>query len=138
MLTDSLAARIREAGGLYDDCIIGWDSMNEPHEGFIGIPDLNEIPPSQDFRKGPMPTPLQAFLLGAGHRVDNIALDDFTSTGKKSKGTITLTPPNGEAVWLTRTEAKDAERRWGYSWGEEWNFWDEDGRGGCPWAGHGV
>lgn len=46
----SLAKRIQEAGGLYDDCLIGWDSMNEPHEGMIGIPDLNTFPESQPFR----------------------------------------------------------------------------------------
>ena len=46
----SLADRLQEAGGILDDCVIGWDSMNEPHEGFIGIKDLNEIPEAQDFK----------------------------------------------------------------------------------------
>jgi hypothetical protein len=46
----SLADRIRQAGDVLDDCLIGWDSMNEPHEGFIGMPGLDEIPESQDFR----------------------------------------------------------------------------------------
>lgn len=49
---DSLADRLRDAGYLLDTCVIGWDSLNEPHEGFIGIPDLNECPPTQDFKWG--------------------------------------------------------------------------------------
>ena len=50
VLTRSLADRLAQAGDLLDGCVIGWDTMNEPHEGFIGIPDLNEIPPAQEFR----------------------------------------------------------------------------------------
>ncbi|RXK36432.1 hypothetical protein M231_06276 [Tremella mesenterica] len=133
-----LADRFRDAGGLLDDCILGWDSMNEPHEGFIGIPDLNVIPSSQDFRKGPSPTPLQALILGMGQPVEGVQMDDFTSLGPKSKGKISITPPNGQGVWLTREEAREAEERWGYKWGSEWDFWDENGTGGCPWAAHGV
>lgn len=149
----SLADRLQQAGGLLDDCVIGWDSMNEPHEGFIGIPDLNEFPPAQAFklvdlesrilqpdirRKGPCPTPIQNFQLGMGQPVSDIQTFDFTSLGEKKKGNLTLTPPEGKGVWLTRSEAREAEERWGWKWGEEWDFWDANGEGGCPWAGHGV
>ncbi|KAK6902923.1 hypothetical protein I203_108183 [Kwoniella mangroviensis CBS 8507] len=58
-----LADRLRDAGDILDECLIGWDSMNEPSEGFIGIPDLNQCPPAQSFKKGPSPTPLQGFIL---------------------------------------------------------------------------
>lgn len=45
-----LADRIKEAGDLLDVCVIGWDSMNEPSCGFIGLPDLEIIAEEQDFR----------------------------------------------------------------------------------------
>nr|XP_019013519.1 uncharacterized protein I206_01588 [Kwoniella pini CBS 10737]OCF52300.1 hypothetical protein I206_01588 [Kwoniella pini CBS 10737] len=133
-----LANRLKNAGDILDDCLIGWDSMNEPQEGLIGIPDLNKCPPAQSFKKGPSPTPLQGFILGNGQPVDDVEMGDFTSTGQKSKGTISITPPEGKAVWLTREEAKQAETKWGWKWDEEWDFWDENGNGGCIWAGHGV
>ncbi|WWD10145.1 hypothetical protein V865_008279 [Kwoniella europaea PYCC6329] len=133
-----LADRLRDAGDILDECLIGWDSMNEPSEGFIGIPDLNQCPPAQSFKKGPSPTPLQGFILANGQQVSDVEMADFTSTGQKSKGTISITPPEGKGVWLTRQEARDAESKWGYKWDDEWDFWDENGQGGCVWAGHGV
>ncbi|WVR05246.1 hypothetical protein IAU60_002258 [Kwoniella sp. DSM 27419] len=133
-----LADRLRDAGDILDDCLIGWDSMNEPHQGFIGIPDLDTFPEAQNFKKGPSPTPIQGFRLGVGEQVHDIELSDFTSTGQKNRGKVTLTPPGGKGLWLTREEAKQAGVRWGWRWGDEWDFWDELGEGGCPWAGHGV
>jgi len=45
--------------------VVGYDTMNEPSEGFIGWPDLNQ-PPSL-LRLGDTPTPFQAMLLAAGY-----------------------------------------------------------------------
>lgn len=42
-----LAAKIKEAGGLLEECVIGWDSMNEPSEGLIGYTDIGSIPKTQ-------------------------------------------------------------------------------------------
>jgi len=89
-------------------------------------------------RKGASPTPIQGFNLGIGRSVPNIQVGDFTSLGQKTKGTITITPPDGDGAWLTRQEAKAAEDRWGWKLGSEWDFWDSEGKGGCIWAGHGV
>lgn len=63
---------------------------------------------------------------------------DFTSLGPKKLGKMKITPPEGQGVWMTRSEARDAERRWGWKWGDEWDFWEADGSGGCVWAGHEV
>jgi hypothetical protein len=89
-----------------------------------------------DVRKGPTPSPVQSFQLGMGQRVTDIQDHDFTSLGPKKRGTVTITPPDGKAVWMTRSEAREAEQRWGWKWGNEWDFWDENGEGGCVWAGH--
>ena len=73
-----------------------------------------------------------------GQAVSGIAYDDFSALGLKKLGKITFTPPGGRALWLTRDEARKAGERWGWKWDESWDFWEADGRGGCPWAGHGV
>ena len=73
-----------------------------------------------------------------GLSVDHISYDDFTSLGAKNLGEVTITPTDGAGLWLSRSEAQEAQQRWGYSWGPEWSFWDMKGDGGCPWAGHGV
>ena len=65
-------------------------------------------------------------------------MDDFTSPGLKQEGTATFTPTGGQGLWLTRNEADEAQKRWGYQWGTEWDFWDMSGDKGCPWAGHGL
>jgi hypothetical protein len=45
-----LAERLAKEGDLLDSCAIGWDSVNEPDAGLVEIPDLNDFPPSQEFR----------------------------------------------------------------------------------------
>lgn len=138
MADSSFARRLKEAGDLLDTCVIGWDSLNEPDEGFIGMPIKDELPESQDFLKGPCPTPLQMLQLGYGQAVSGISNYDFTAFGAKKLGKITITPPESLGVWMTRDEAKAAEKRWGWKMGKEWSFWEEDGSGGCIWAGHDV
>lgn len=44
--------------------VVGYDAMNEPGEGFIGMGDLTKI--QTIVEKGEIPTPLQAMALGAG------------------------------------------------------------------------
>jgi len=44
--------------------VIGYDTLNEPQRGWIGVEDLNQS--KILLRKGAMPTPWQAILLGAG------------------------------------------------------------------------
>jgi len=70
--------------------------------------------------------------------VTDIAYDDFTALGLKRKGYVNMTPPDGQGLWLTRSEAREAEQRWGWKWSEEWDFWNANGEKGCVWAGHGV
>ncbi len=46
------------------DCVIGYEMMNEPLSGFIGIRDL--VRPTLPVKFGPLVSPLQSMLLGSG------------------------------------------------------------------------
>lgn len=46
------------------DCVIGYEVINEPLSGFIGIKDL--IRPTLPVKFGPLVSPLQSMLLGSG------------------------------------------------------------------------
>jgi hypothetical protein len=46
--------------------LLGWDSLNEPSQGWIGVPDLRKHPPWQMLRNGATPTPAQALRAGSG------------------------------------------------------------------------
>ncbi len=46
--------------------VIGYDSLNEPGSGYIGVADLTAVP-SGLLRLGAMPTPFQGMLAGSGY-----------------------------------------------------------------------
>ncbi|QRW00935.1 Cellulase (glycosyl hydrolase family 5 protein) [Ceratobasidium sp. AG-Ba] len=133
-----LADAIKSAGDLYDVCIIGWDSINEPGEGFLGIHDLNVVPPHQSLKKGTCPTPAQGIRLASGipQTVENWA---FGALGPKRDGYVTIDPA-GRTVWSSPGTEEDAgdgsgdriNRRWGWRRAASWPL------GKCIWALHGV
>lgn len=128
-----LADRIRDAGGLLDDVVIGWDSMNEPAEGFVGYQDLSMYPTTQGsaLKKGTMPTPLQSLKLGMGvaQTLDNYTFGSFGST---RSGTVTV-DPQGVRIWVDpSTEPNGVHPKWGWKRSSEWTL------GTCVWALHGV
>ncbi|KAF8595791.1 glycoside hydrolase [Ceratobasidium sp. AG-I] len=133
-----LADAIKEAGDLYDSCIIGWDSINEPGEGFLGLHDLNVIPAHQSLKKGTCPTPAQGIRLASGipQTVENWA---FGALGPKRDGYVTIDPA-GRTVWADPGTEEDVgdgtgdriNRRWGWRRHASWPL------GKCIWAMHGV
>lgn len=128
-----LADRIRDAGDLLDECVIGWDSMNEPYEGFCGYPDLNAYPTEQTstLKKGTFPTPAQSMRMGMGQKqtVDHWSFGAF---GPKRDGTVTI-DPHGYKMWAElETEPNGEHPKWGWKRDAGWTL------GTCIWALHGV
>jgi hypothetical protein len=141
-----LADRIAnfENGRLFDDCIIGWDSLNEPTEGFCGWKDLNANPTDQGstLKKGTYPTPAQSLRLGMGAKqtVDNWS---FGKLGPARDGQVTI-DPKGLKMWaeplrpdevgVRHGELPDGKHtKWG--WKRDVDNWP---LGTCIWALHGV
>ena len=121
------ALRIREAGDLENDVVIGWESMNEPNRGLITWPDISVIPPEQKLQKGPSPTAWQAILTGSG-RACEVDTYEFGGLGPYKSGT-TLVDPKGEIAWLS-SDYDDTHYGWKRDPG--WKL------GECLWAQHGL
>lgn len=129
-----LGRRLREAGGLLDECVIGWDSINEPFEGMIGYEDLRRIAPQQALKKGSTPSPAQSFRLGMGIKQEDIEWWDFGSFGPRRNGSVDI-DPNGVKLWVEPELADEVDGvngRWGWTRSAEWKL------GQCIWALHGV
>jgi Glycoside hydrolase family 5 C-terminal domain len=128
-----LADCIRDAGDLLDVCVIGWDSINEPFEGFCGNPDLanQETTHNASLKKGSHPTVIQSLRLGMGQK-QTVENWKFTMFGPQRDGDVTI-DPKGRRIWLDpEAEKGGVNARWGWKRGPEWKL------GTCVWALHGV
>jgi hypothetical protein len=127
-----LAEKIRDAGDLFDECVIGWDSLNEPFEGFIGWENLNVTrKQGATLKKGTFPTPAQSLRLGMGQPQ---TLDNYTfgALGPRKTGRVTV-DPHGRTVWMdSSTEIDGVHPKWGWKRDPQWKL------GECIWAQHGV
>ena len=131
-----LADLIRETSpDLLDDCILGWDSMNEPFEGLIGWENLDQNPQRQGstLKKGTHPTPAQGFRLGMG-QAQTVDAYKFGALGPARTGSVTI-DPKGHKVWGTLGDEspEGINSRWG--WHRDTTKWTV---GTCIWALHGV
>ena len=129
-----MADKIRDAGDLLDECVIGWDSMNEPFEGLCGWQDLNVSPVAQGstLKKGTHPTPAQSLRLGMG-QAQTVENWTFSTLGPSRHGSVTI-DPKGYTIWADpSTETLDGVHpKWGWKRDKEWVL------GTCIWAQHGV
>ncbi|ATY64700.1 Glycoside superfamily [Cordyceps militaris] len=122
-----LAKRIHEAGGLEDEVVMGWESLNEPNKCMIGYQDLTVIPKAQHLKKGTSPTMWQTFLTGMG-RACEVDTWDMGGMGPYKTGTE-LVDPAGEIAWLP---VGYDDSRYGWKRDPGWKL------GECIWAQHGV
>ncbi|KAK3376788.1 glycoside hydrolase family 5 protein [Lasiosphaeria ovina] len=122
-----LARRIHEAGGIEDEVVFGWESLNEPNKGMIGYHDISAIPKEQALKKGSCPTIWQTILTGSGRAVE-VDTWDMGGLGPYKVGR-SLIDPHGEIAWLP---AGYDESRYGYVRDPGWKL------GECIWAQHGV
>lgn len=75
--------------------VIGFDSLNEPSDGWIGMADLDAH--ETENMMGESPTPFQSMLLGDGNPAD-VDFFEIKSLGVKKTGTRLLNP-EGVRAW---------------------------------------
>lgn len=126
-----LGAAILAAGDLVDECVLGWDSLNEPNHGFLGTEDIREHSKDSILRIGPMPTAFEGMRLGMG-QVVQVERWKFSALGPKRDGQV-LVDPQGKRAWLgADAEVDGVHPRYGWTRSREWQL------GTCVWALHGV
>lgn len=119
-----------QQNGLENTVVIGYDTMNEPGEGYLSVPDITKLGTDDtDFKMGTMPTAFQGMLLGSGipTKVDNW---EFKWNGPKKTGEV-LIDPGHVTAWLNEQELKEACATFGWERSPSWPA-------GCIWANHGV
>ncbi|KAJ5111276.1 glycosyl hydrolase [Penicillium argentinense] len=124
-----LAQRIHDAGGLENEVVIGWESLNEPNRGLIGLQDISIVPPEQQLQLGTSPTAFQGMLTAAGRACEETTWG-FGSFGPYQTGRE-LVDPEGEIAWLLAGDT-DIDTRYGWKRDSGWKL------GECLWAQHGV
>jgi len=80
--------------------VLGYDTLNEPAAGYLGLSTLETAP--WTLKIGPSPTPFQSMLLGAGIPQD-VDLYELKATGPKKIGTQVLNA-EGLSVWREEYE----------------------------------
>lgn len=95
--------------------VVGFDTLNEPSSGMIGISDLHTR--AGMVFKGDSPTVFQAMLLGAGYPQE-IEIRDLGLLGNRKKGSR-LANPDGVSLWKPGFEPIWRANR----------VWDLDGNG---------
>ena len=80
--------------------VIGYDLMNEPSKGFIGLENVRKL--EWVLKNGAMPTPYQAMLLGAGF-TQEVQHWKFGMTGMHRQGRQVINP-NGLRAWQEGVE----------------------------------
>ncbi|KAG0344567.1 hypothetical protein BG004_004358 [Podila humilis] len=127
----ALAEYITAQDGIEDDVVVGYDTLNEPSAGWIGVNDITKIPHHQELKKDATQTPLQAMVLGQGH-AQTVEYWISTFFGPKRKGSVTI-DPQGTTAWLTPEKRAEKDERFG--WIRSCNY---PSAGECIWAAHGV
>ena len=97
-----IAAVARLAGRLAKyDTVIGFDTLNEPSDGYISLVDISRFERCLS-KTGPMPSPFQAMAAGSGFPMD-VDLYGTSLAGQSVKGTATL-GETGVSAWKPGVE----------------------------------
>ncbi|KAG0369919.1 glycoside hydrolase superfamily [Gamsiella multidivaricata] len=127
----ALAEYINKQHGIEDDVVVGYDTLNEPSAGWIGVEDITKFPHHQELKKDATPTPLQAMLLGQGSK-QTVEFWVSTFFGPKRRGSRTI-DPEGVTAWLSPEQRDEKDKRFGWKRSKEYPK-----AGECIWAHHGV
>ncbi|GMM28616.1 hydrolase [Martiniozyma asiatica (nom. inval.)] len=113
---------------IFQTCLLGVESLNEPSPGLYGFSNLNVHSHDVELKLDEMPTPIQAMRLGMGmtQRVSQYYISIF---GPSRKNLVKI-DPKGTKAWIDKNNNKD--RHYGFNRSSEWEL------GECIFAQHGI
>ncbi len=77
--------------------VVGYDTLNEPNEGWIGCPDITVMFGNPFFRNGVTLTPFQAMMAAGGHPVEASIYE--MGFGEPQVVSSTTVNPDGVRLW---------------------------------------
>ncbi|KAK6906628.1 cytoplasmic protein [Kwoniella mangroviensis CBS 8886] len=93
--------------------VLGFELINEPHPGFIGLPSIHEWNYNTDLHLGEFPSPLQSFSMGAGRPTPDVPVYKRSFPYPTTISKYTTANPEGVPAWTK-------------------------GKGGCIWETEGI
>lgn len=96
-----------------DGTLMGFELLNEPNCGLVGLPRLDEVPDWQQLRLDTTPTAYQCFLLGMGVPV-KVDTYRIAITGPQKNGSR-IVDPRGQRSWLLKQELQEVDKKYGWT-----------------------
>lgn len=113
-----------------ENCVIGFETMNEPNNGYIGEADISKIPEDRDLKFCGTPTAFESFMLGSGFEcsVDWYKMSILGLTKEKK----VVLNQNKINCWLNEEERLLVDDNYGWIRSSDWQA------GTCIWRIHDV
>ncbi|OCF33707.1 cytoplasmic protein [Kwoniella heveanensis BCC8398] len=97
------------------DGVLGFELMNEPHAGFIGLPSIHEWNYNTDLHLGQFPSPLQSFSMGAGHPTPSVPMYTRSFPFPTRVTSYTTANETGASAWGGKACPWEKEGVWRWS-----------------------
>ncbi|WRT70672.1 uncharacterized protein IL334_007670 [Kwoniella shivajii] len=110
----SMFGKLVEAVGDVES-VMGFELMNEPHPGYIGLSSIHEWNYNTDLHLGTFPSPLQSFSMGSGHPTSGVPVYTRTFPFPTKISSYTTANPEGVSAWNKHSCPWEKEGVWRWS-----------------------
>nr|XP_019051096.1 cytoplasmic protein [Kwoniella bestiolae CBS 10118]OCF30026.1 cytoplasmic protein [Kwoniella bestiolae CBS 10118] len=102
--------------------VMGFELMNEPHPGYIGLPSIHEWNYNTDLHLGQFPSPLQSFSMGSGRPTDNVPIYKRSFPWPTTISSYSTGNPEGVSAWTKGQEGCIWEKEGIWRWSDNKNI----------------
>ncbi|WWC98544.1 hypothetical protein V866_005436 [Kwoniella sp. B9012] len=98
--------------------VLGFELINEPHPGYIGLPSIHEWNYNTDLHLGEFPSPLQSFSMGAGRPTSDVPVYKRSFPYPTVISKYTTANPEGVPAWKKGREGCIWEKEGIWRWSD--------------------